>query len=196
MSDETTYERDIMKKAVFGFLAGAIALITLALSSPAANAQTELLLHYQTPRGLIYVENHTTDSIFHAHDSFLQWQNAFRGTLGHPVWGACHTGFACIKIVQGYYGPTGWAALTAYSYNQTTHAFLGTTTIKFNLSYRPIDYHDGAQESCHELGHAYGITWHSNTGSCLYWQVSSRAYDKPGYMGEWVHFAYTHYKIF
>ncbi len=85
-----------------------------------------------------------------------------RATGGCPGDSGTH----CVDVSDGYYGATGWLAITYYNWDGNSHFLDGSVSIQYNDSYN--SNHQAV--ACHETGHAFGMGHNDSTGSCLYWQ--------------------------
>lgn len=74
--------------------------------------------------------------------------------------------FHCVPAYEGYYGGTGWVALTSYSFDSSGH--FTSAMIQYNDSYS-LTYSQRLQTTCQEQGHALGLDHTpSDTSSCMY----------------------------
>lgn len=77
---------------------------------------------------------------------------------------ACQPIRGAVRVCNAKYGHTGWAGLTELSVD--SHGSILSARIRLNATYLTTKRLRRAA-ACHELGHALGLTHHSQSDSCL-----------------------------
>ena len=78
------------------------------------------------------------------------------------------TGYHCVPVSSGNFGPNGWIGLTSSVWYDATLYFVdGQNTIKYN-DYYSVPGDPNLSTACHESGHALGLDHNTSSGSCLY----------------------------
>ena len=127
----------------------------------------------------IMVEDHT-GSRWPVRASVLQWD---QGTDASIRYGKCIPTAGCVRIYEANLGRNQTAGHTLMSWYQNTRV-LNPVKITMNDSYY-LSAHQRRQAVEHELGHSFGLTYHSRSrGSAMYYLISNNvsmypsAYDK------------------
>ena len=160
-------------------MAVALAISTLFLGQSPASA-TLTLPHFAAH--VIMVEDHTTSTRWHLEikGAVLNWD---QGTDVSIRSGKCVPSYGCVRIWEANAGAT-WTGLTTYNYNASLHLYPVKIVLNDYYWYL-LSAHSHRQTVFHELGHSFGLTYHSkSTTTCMYALIGDfvsmypNAYDK------------------
>jgi hypothetical protein len=115
---------------------------------------------------IIMVENHTYTARW-TNDILLAVRMWDVGTDVSIRYGRCAGSYGCVRIYEANAGPT-WTGLTTYNYN--ANMYLYPVKIVLNDYYwYLLSAHSHRQTVFHELGHSFGLTYHSKSiTTCMY----------------------------
>jgi len=123
---------------------------------------------------IIMVENHT-GSKWPVKASVLQWD---RGTDASIRYGKCRVGAGCVRVYEKRLGKNGTAGNAALVWNPVT-MLLNPVKVTLNDSYW-LSAHQRRQAVQHELGHAFGLNYHSTSrGSAMYRWIANNVSMYP-----------------
>jgi hypothetical protein len=123
---------------------------------------------------IIMVEDHT-GSKWPVKASVLQWD---RGTDASIRYGKCRAGVGCVRVYEQRQGKNGKAGSAVLVWNPVT-MLLNPVKVTLNDSYW-LSAHQRRQDVQHELGHAFGLNYHSKSlGSAMYYLITNRASMYP-----------------
>lgn len=163
----------------------AVAIGTVnTVNKPAAKYPTGPLYHFA--QKIVYVEDHTGNS-WPVAASVRDWD---AGTDVSVRYGKCRANAGCVRVYEvsaPVSRPGSWAGLTDYNYarwySSRTGPFMNGGYVRVSVNRNVIGSTTARmrrQVTCHEIGHALGIGYHSPVyGSCMYAPNSARASVLP-----------------
>lgn len=106
----------------------------------------------------VYVEDHT--SSYWPVNSSQNFVDQYTGS--DIVYGTCQTSYKCVRVYEKYYSKSysGWTCLPN-EWCKLTNDTKSYTRIYLNAYRRSYSYNARRNITTHELGHAFGITYHS-----------------------------------
>jgi hypothetical protein len=114
----------------------------------------------------VYVDDRTGDA-WPVREQVQKWDRLLKL---HFLYGPCHRGAGCVKVVERKMGDTGVGATTTYACG-SCGIIDDTVVVAVNTTYGDSPAEVRKRTICHELGHAAGKTAH-NAATCMEPDVS------------------------